>query len=167
MRSSSRATRSPVSEVSTTKPKHSRVSVSRRNGLSAQKWGRLAGAGQFPCRCPAGRRYNPAQLKTGPRPASGSCRGRRSRRPEPELANSLDPLWTRFAGAIDGFFRSTRTSECELERHDNDTQVEPQRSVADIPLVQLIFFLRRQHLGAIHLSPAGNARTHSESSGRV
>ena len=54
-----------------------------------------------------------------------------------------------------------------FQRHENYPQIEPQRGIANVVFVVLIFFLRRQKLAAVDLSPAGNAWADHKPGGRI
>src|SRR5262245_41731167 len=63
--------------------------------------------------------------------------------------------------------RGYTASQQECDGHGGDPQIKPQRCIADIPLVQLLFFLFGYELGAIDLGPAADTRANQKSYRRV
>ena len=51
--------------------------------------------------------------------------------------------------------------------HENDAQIQPQRGIADVPLVERIFLLGAQQFAAVDLSPAGDSWANRQSNGGV
>ena len=48
-------------------------------------------------------------------------------------------------------------SEQEHQRVERDAQIEPERGVMHIPIVERALFFRRDEVAAVDLSPAGNS----------
>ena len=48
------------------------------------------------------------------------------------------------------------TSEQEHQRVERDAQIEPERGVMHIPIVERAFFLRGDKIAAVDLRPTGN-----------
>src|SRR5262245_51776184 len=57
------------------------------------------------------------------------------------------------------FLRGYTASQQQFDGHHGDPQIKPQRCIADIPLVQLFFFLFGYELGAIDLRPSADTGT--------
>ena len=96
------------------------------------------------------------------------CLGRRGERHHPLLAgrhHRVDELFKerdecRLPSTHDkrlgyGGLSTVFAGKYAWQGHVNDAQIEPQRGIADVPLVKGIFLLRGKQFPAIDLSPAG------------
>src|SRR5262252_6756666 len=70
-------------------------------------------------------------------------------------------------GISQNFLRGYTAPQHQFDGHHGDPQIKPQRCIADIPLVQLFFFLFGYELGAIDLGPSADTRANRKSYRRV
>ena len=65
-------------------------------------------------------------------------------------------------GLADSLFKPALTGEQECQREQRDAQIEPERGVPDVPIIERALFLGRYEVAAIDLRPAGNSRADHE-----
>jgi len=65
-------------------------------------------------------------------------------------------------GLLHRLLAAAFTSEQEHQRVERDAQIEPERGVMHIPIVECAFFLCGDKIAAVDLRPAGNAGAHNK-----